>query len=142
MDEFASKIRQEQNPVTAARHRKEVFWQITFPVGIFILVLLAMGLLASIPGTSVSVWANISLIWLIILMLIFTLILMFILAALAYLVIRINQTLPPYAFRAQCFFARLTGQVAHICDKAVEPALRSHALSASLRGLWRSVRRN
>ena len=141
MDEFASKTSQERNPVTAARHRKEVFWQVTFPVGVVILVLLAMGLMASIPGTSVSVWADISLIWLIVLMLIFTLILMFILAALAYLVIRINQAMPPYAFRAQGFFARLTGQVAQVCDKAVEPALRSHALSASLRRLGRSILR-
>jgi hypothetical protein len=135
MDNIDDVSRQERNLITAARHRREVFWQITFPCVMLVLVLVTMGVLAVVPGGTTRVWADISLIWLIILASILTVILMVLLIALAYLVVKMVHGLPRYALLAQRFFARLSEQVEGAGDRAVEPVLRAHSLSASLRKL-------
>src|SRR5512137_1845356 len=91
----------ERNPETYAQHKKEVFWQIMFPMLIGILIL--FGMLAIIfysvrAGVSdLSRYADVSLIWLIIPSLLVALIFLIFLAAIIYLFTVVLRILPRYS---------------------------------------------
>jgi hypothetical protein len=127
-----------RNVITQEAHRREVFWQITMPVGFFgLLVLLGAILivLQTARGTDPSNWANISLIWLILPMLVILLIILAIVAGLAYAVTWLYIQLPPFAFKTQEFLKLAFIQVKKVCDLIVEPILRLHSFQASNRVL-------
>ena len=86
-------------------------------------------------------WADIALIWLIIPMMIVSLIMLLLLAGLAYAVIWLVRTIPGYALQAQNFMIMIAGQVERLGNMIVEPILRVNAILASLRALGRSLRR-
>ncbi|MBN2548783.1 MAG: hypothetical protein JXB15_06485 [Anaerolineales bacterium] len=133
----------ERNPVTYARHRQEVLWQITIPVLAGVILLLALGILAAVLGTAndQSQWADISLIWLIAPTLFMVLILLIITAGIAYGVMRLIDVLPFYTRRLQDFFILLTVRISRLDDKAVEPVLRLKTYRASLSSLGQQVNR-
>ena len=119
---FTPKIR---NPETAARHRREVFWQITIPLLVFILLLILLVLALAVGGAGdLSTWADISTIWLIIPLLIFGTIFLVLMVAMVYGISRLLAVLPYYAFRAQIFFFRTRNAVRIYSDKAVEPVFK------------------
>ena len=70
----------ERNPKTHATHRREVFWQITLPliIGILLMVaaIVAIILSATQPVTDLERWAGVSLIWMILPSLFFALIIL------------------------------------------------------------------
>ena len=90
----------EPNPLTQRQHRKEVLWQITLPLAIGVLLVLAAGIGVGYAGASkagpVDRWASISTIWLIIPMMAVALIFLAVTAALAYGLMRLNALLPRY----------------------------------------------
>jgi uncharacterized Tic20 family protein len=132
----------ERNPVTQEAHRKQVFWQITVPLVIVVIVILALAVLVAAGSPQgASLWADISLIWLIIPVMIISLILLALLAGLAFAVIWLLRTIPGYAMQAQNFMIMITGQVERLGDLIVEPILRVNAFLASLQALGRSLRR-
>ena len=133
----------ERNPVTHARHRREVLWQVTVPVLAGVVIVVAMAVLASWLGSSqeVSQWADTSLIVLIVPTMFFALIFLVLLAAFIFGVIRLIQVLPPYARRLQDFFVMLGVQIGKLDDKIVEPILRAQALTASTKAFGRQFRR-
>jgi uncharacterized membrane protein YobD (UPF0266 family) len=139
-DEFP--FTKERNPVTQLSHRKQVLWQITIPlvIGVVIILIVAILVTTGSPQTA-SLWADISLIWLIIPVMIASLILLVLLAGLAYAVIWLVRTIPGYALQAQNFMIMIAGQVERLGDMIVEPILRVNAFLASLQALSRSLRR-
>jgi uncharacterized membrane protein YobD (UPF0266 family) len=139
-DEFP--FTKEPNPVTQLSHRKQVLWQITIPlvIGVVIILIVAILVTTGSPQTA-SLWADISLIWLIIPVMIASLILLVLLAGLAYAVIWLVRTIPGYALQAQNFMIMIAGQVERLGDMIVEPILRVNAFLASLQALSRSLRR-
>jgi hypothetical protein len=135
----------EPNPVTTAKHRGEVFWQVTLPFiigfGLF-LVASVLGWIATSPEA--SVWADISTVFLISVLFIGFLIMTLVAAALAYLAYYMVRILPPYTRSAQDF-SDLTRQYARVyADKIVEPILKIQGFTASSRALKKglSLRRN
>jgi hypothetical protein len=139
-DEFSSS--KERNPVTYQSHRKQVLWQITIPlvIGAVIILILAVLVTTGSPQTA-SLWADISLVWLIIPVMIVSLILLVLLAGLAYAVIWLVRTIPGYAMQAQNFMIMIASQVEKLGNVIVEPILRLNAFLASLQVLSRSLRR-
>ena len=130
----------EPNPLTQRKHRQEVLWQISIPLAAGMLLVLAAGagvIFASAAGGAVDRWASISLIWLIIPTMILTLLLIVVTAALAYGLIRLIGVLPGYSRRLQDIFVMINARLRKIADAAVEPALRVHSFTASLRALRR-----
>ena len=128
----------ERNPRTHQAHKREVFWQITFPliVGvILVLVLAVLTLFAATGGGSVKQAADASLIFLIIPLMIVTVIFTIIFGALAYGIIKLNGMLPFYARQAQDIFMRVRQQVQLGSDKAVEPFLKIRSFFASVEAL-------
>jgi hypothetical protein len=139
-DEFP--FTKERNPVTQQSHRKQVLWQITVPlvIGAVIILILAVLVTTGSPQTA-SLWADISLVWLIIPVMIVSLILLVLLAGLAYAVIWLVRTIPGYAMQAQNFMIMIVRQVEKLGNVIVEPILRVNAFLASLQALSRSLRR-
>jgi hypothetical protein len=128
-----------RNPVTTAKHRRETFWQITFPFILVLLVFLGAAggvIYAALTGQGhPSLWADTSAIWLALLMMGMLLPVLIILAGLVYGVIYLIRVLPPYAYKTQRIFWLVNRYVAQTTDKLAEPVLRVHSLWAMLKTL-------
>lgn len=92
-----------RNPKTAARFRRESWWQITFPV--LVVAVLMLGCAAAtfvLSGSAgVSIVADYSLILLSVPTLIVGLIVLVITVAITYVIMLLLRHIPPYAFIAQ-----------------------------------------
>ncbi len=129
-----------RNPLTTLRHRREVLWQITLPVAGFTLVLLVLAVLAATTSAQkASLWADISVIFLVIPAMFFALITMIIFAAGVYLITRLLQVLPFQFFRAQNGLFRISLQVARLTNRMVEPVLKVHSFNAAARTFTHQV---
>jgi len=127
-----------RNPHTHANHRREVLLQVTLPLLITILLLVAAVLGVNLgDNTQVHRWANASLILLLIPVLFFSLLFLAILAMLVYAISRLLGILPPYARLTQDLFSQMEFKVKKAADAAVEPALRLHAAKAGWQAFTR-----
>jgi len=132
-----------RNPITHQRHRREVFWQITFPILAVSLILLILAVLAAgLTAASASTWADISLIYMIIPALFFSLLIMILFAALVYLILRLLHILPFYFFKGHNWFLLVNLRVGRIGDNLTEPFVRLRAWKAGAGALGRQMRRN
>ena len=89
MNDFPSQPALVRNPVTRKRHQKEVLWQITIPMLIGSLILLVLAALAVAAATGIVPgdtrrWADISMIWLIVPVMLVTLLALLFLAGSIY----------------------------------------------------------
>ena len=129
-----------RNPVTRKRHQKEVLWQITVPMLIGSGILLALALTAvGLAPVDASRWADISMIWLIIPAMFVTLLALIFLGASIYGVMRLILVLPKYSYQALGWLLLFGLQLRRLNDRLVEPFLRMHMLSASMKALGRRV---
>lgn len=131
-----------RNPLTQQSHRREVLWQITIPIvagTVIMLVLCVLAVMLSSP--SASLWADISLIWLIPPVFLVVFLMMVINAGSAYLLIRMIAAAPPFFFKVQNLFRRVQLKVGIYSNKAVEPVLRVRAWGASARAAGRAAQR-
>jgi hypothetical protein len=123
----------ERNPHTERDHKRDVLWQITFPiiVGLSVVLLLAVLTLTAATGNaSIKQAADASLIFLIIPLMIVTILFTVIFAGIAYGLLVANQKLP-YSFKqAQDFMYLVRDQVRMGSDKVVEPILRVQSFFA------------
>jgi uncharacterized BrkB/YihY/UPF0761 family membrane protein len=127
----------ERNPLTHAKHRREVFWQIIFPmlIGILlVLVVVAVILLsATHAATNLSRWADVSLIWLIMPSLFFALIILIALISIIYLITVVLRITPGYARILQNYFEIGRYRVSQYSNRIVEPILKTRSTWAILR---------
>lgn len=133
-------IERERNSRTEAAHKREVFWQITFPLIVGVVLALTLAVLAVISATSggsVKQAADAALICLIVPLMIFTLIGMIIFGATAFGLVKANQEIPFLAKRAQDGLEMVRYQVQIGSDKAVEPILKIRSFFASIGALKR-----
>lgn len=132
-----------RNPITHQRHRREVFWQITFPVMLVCVVLLILAVLTvGLSTERASKWADISLIWMIIPALLFSLLTMILLAAGVYLTLRLIHILPFYFYKGHNWFLLVNLRMSSLGDRLAEPFLRVRAWKAGAGALSRQIRRN
>jgi hypothetical protein len=131
---------QPRNPVTHAKHRREVFWQITIPVIIGVILIVGVAILiilASIGNFMVSSkLADISIIWLIIPAMIISLIVALILAGLVYLVYMALIYLPGISFKIGGIFDIVRLKVRQFSDLAVKPVVGAKSSWAAVRALF------
>ena len=133
-------IERERNTRTEAAHKREVFWQITFPliVGVVIALILAvLVLISATSGGSIKQAADAALICLIVPLMFFTLIGMIIFGATAFGLVKANQELPFLAKRMHGGFEVVRYQIQVGSDKVVEPILKIRSFFASLGALKR-----
>lgn len=142
MEVTVSKInrRRERNPLTYARHRKEVFWQISLPLAIGSLILLAFaGLSLTLEAGEISRWADISLVWMIAPIMLVILITFAMLVVSIYVTVKLIEALPYYSLQLLNGLI-LIGRYMHQAEnRAVEPFVRLKTFSASARALGRQI---
>jgi hypothetical protein len=135
----------ERNPSTYAIHRREVFWQITFPLAIALLIILCMVtgvILAGIKGVGdISRWADISVIWLLIPAIVLTLIAFFFLVGFIYLITRLLGVFPGAARLVQDYFHLFQVRSKKVADKIVEPFIRLRSYKAGAEALWQKSKK-
>lgn len=130
-----------RNPITRQRHRREVFWQITFPIILICLVILILAVLTvGLSADSASTWADISLIYMIVPALLFTLLTMIFLAAGVYLTIKLLHILPFYFYKGHNWFLLVNLRVGSLGDRLAEPFLRVRVWKAGAGALGRQIR--
>lgn len=127
----------ERNPKTHAEHRREVFWQITLPLLLGILVLLA-GVGAIIfsavqPVTDLERWADVSLMWMILPSLFIALLVLVILSGFVYVVSFVYKLIPGYARIVQLYIELVKSKISQISNLTIEPIIRLETLWARVR---------
>jgi Na+/H+ antiporter NhaC len=142
MDDFQPSIPSERSSEAEQKHHREVLLQITLPLIIFVLIILALAVFAATgaPG-NVSRWASVSLIWLLVPMILLAFIFLIILGGLAFGVTRLIGILPEYAHKVQDIFDRIGDLVKQGSDAAVEPFLRVQSFLASVQAVKRNLKR-
>ncbi len=131
-----------RNPLTHRRYRRQVFWQVYFPLSVIVLAGLSIGLLSiSAPSGSSRLWADIALIFiLLVIMLCMTFGLLLAIPAI-YLIRRVSSAIPHAFLRGEDFMMDLKRRVRAISDKLVEPFLRYHSAREGVRALRRRLGR-
>ena len=125
------------NPLSRAAHRRQVFWQIIFPLILGALLILALAVGAGLVSSqTASQAANISTMWLILPVFSFIFIITLVLAAVTYGLIRLIGILPPYAALVQNFFVAVSQKVRKVSDQAVEPVIKAASAQARLNALF------
>jgi hypothetical protein len=108
-------------------HRRQVTWQIIAPVIVASLLIIGgtvlVGLAAARGPAAIDRWAAISTIWLLIPVLFAGLLLLVILAALAYLTGLAADFIPPYSRKAQVFVSQVEAGVQRGAAIAYRPKL-------------------
>ena len=109
------------------KHRRDVNLQIILPIGIATLVAVGVAVLSGLAATadspSVSLWADISLIWLIIPLMVLALVIMALVIALAYGLNRLLKITPQYTGLAQYYTFWFSAQIKIWTDKLIQPVL-------------------
>ena len=141
MNDFQPSMPSERSSEAEQKHRREVLLQITLPLVIFVLIILALAVFAATgaPG-NVSRWASVSLIWLLIPLILIAFIFLIILGGLAFGVTRLTGVLPGYAHQAQDLFDRIGELVKQGSDKIVEPFLRAQSFIASAQAVKKNLK--
>jgi hypothetical protein len=137
MESQKQPINPERNPKTQAAHRRDVIWQITLPLlaGV-LLILAAVGAIIFStlqPVTDVGRWASVSLMWLILPALFFSLLFLAVLAGLVYAISFILRLIPRYALLVQLFVERVKNKAGQLLNLSVEPVLRINSIWAAIR---------
>jgi ABC-type transport system involved in cytochrome c biogenesis permease subunit len=131
----------ERNPATYESHRREVFRQITIPliIGVVLLVAACGAIVwgSFWVGGDASRWADISLIWLILPAMLATLVFLLVTGGLVYLTVLLIARLPPLFLKLFNLFTRINAALRRAADKAVEPVLRVESWKAG----WKRLRR-
>jgi len=140
MDENHTSPIPSRNPVTQAAHRRQVFWQITVPFLLGLVLILTVAVFASIsgPGTA-SLYGDVSLIWLILPMLGVLLIGSIIIGGLVYLVVKMNQALPGLAYKIHDLVKVVQGRLTGVADISVKPVYKVAGVNATIKAVLKAI---
>ena len=137
MDEKPQFVLPERNPQTHAAHRRDVLRQITLPLitGSLLLVACMALVIIAAAGANGEVrrWADVSLVWLLLPALFFSLLILGLLIGITYLVSKLLGVLPGYARLVQDGYTTLTGKVMHLSDALILPVLKLKGWLAAAR---------
>lgn len=120
------------------RHQRQRFWQILTPLGLSVLLILVLAVMVVMTATTtevggaVSQWADTSLIWLSMPVLIFAIITILILVGLIVLVARILNIVPVYTFLGQQYSNWIAVKVKYWLNKLVEPLIAVRSFRAAV----------
>ena len=121
-----------------ASHRQQLFWQIGLPLGVTVLLVVALAVLAALAtaqDASQGVhWASISLIVLILPLYVAGLVMFVFITLFIYGVARLYQVLPIYTIKARAFVYRAGAFALEYLNRVVQPVI-------ALRGGWAGLQR-
>jgi len=121
------------------KHKWQFVWQIIIPLVLAIMLVIASGVyITNESADQISQRADISLIWLMIPLMFFSLIFLVVLVLLIYTIACLLKILPTYTQRTRKLAKRMEHVVRRAADAAVKPVLFFESLLASLRVImWR-----
>ena len=109
------------------KHRRDVNRQILFPIILASLVAIGLAILSGIAATGsnpgVSLWADISIIWLIIPIMMLALVILVLMIALVYGLNRLLKISPHYTGMAQAYALWLNAEAKIWTDKIIQPVI-------------------
>jgi hypothetical protein len=113
------------DPPTIRAHKAQFAWQILVPIILVVLIVFAAGVFVianavSGPGQT-GLWADISVIWLVVPALFFALAFLVIVITTVYGMAKLLQLLPHYTGKAQGFFTLLSAGILKLADGSVKP---------------------
>jgi len=130
----------QRNILTQRLHKKQVLWQIILPLCIGIPVLFTLGILTIFSGSeTVSHWADISLIFLLIPLMLMGLVISALIVGLIIGISRLMQYIPTYAHLVQQFAFLVKGRVLQRCNISVEPILFVRSTIPAIRVLFARI---
>jgi hypothetical protein len=130
--------KRERNERTWQAHRRDVFWQITMPLAVILLVvfaILGLTVYAAAGGGSVAKGGDVALVFLIIPLMVMAVFSLVVFGAAAYGLVRLNNALPFYTRQMQDAMYRLQRRVNAGADKVTAPILKVHGFIASVKAL-------
>lgn len=105
-------------------HRRQFFWQIILPLLVTLALLVTGGVFIAIGGTSQArLWADISIIWLIVPALILALLVLVLLGFMVYAIARLLKAMPRFTSQAQDIARRVSAGSQKAADATVKPVL-------------------
>jgi hypothetical protein len=125
---------------TYLKHRKEVRWKILAPViASAVVCVLCSALVYAATfnyGGDVTLWAQISEIYLAIPAIIFLVVAFAMVAGIAYLLTRLLSILPRYTYQAQGLFWKIRDGVRRGADAVAKPVINIDAIGASINRIF------
>lgn len=128
----------EPNPVTRASHRREFSLQVLLPLGLFLLLAIALTVVFILNSVgTVEAWSQIATIMLVTLWLLGGLILLALVGALLYIVSYVLKMLPPYTRMAQEGIETIRTQVEKGADVTAKPVIQIKSFLAAVNAIFR-----
>ena len=129
----------EETP-SIKKHKRQTFWQITFPLIMTVLLILAVAVLVGFSAfgeeSGSGRWAAISTIWLVIPMMIIALIFLVVIIAMVYGMAHLLKITPPYTGKAQYYVNKAADKIQTAADTLTKPVMLGGGVLASLKALF------
>lgn len=121
-------------------YRRQRFWQIILPIVVVsFLLVVAGGITISLDGELNRLWADISIIWLVIPLLFTALFLLILLVGMIYLLFKLTNVLPRYTRKAQHIFIRIEQETCRGSDSVVKPIFWINQFQSGFKRLLRII---
>lgn len=127
------------------RHKRQRFWQILVPVifgGVLVLVVAVLMILSITginTGIAVSQWADASVIWILLPMILFGIMASVILFGLIYGLVQLLRILPSYTGLVQSYVRRYTSMIGEGSLKVLAPIIKVKSYRAGLSAVFSSL---
>lgn len=123
---------------TARAHKRQFTWQILAPILVMTMLIITGALLVTTGGiTRTSVWADVSMIWLLIPALLFAFSLLVVIITIIYGMIKILQIIPHYTGKAQDIFSRVSTGTRKVADGTTKPFFWYKQAGAVIKSIFR-----
>ncbi len=143
--QFSASSFQSVNGPSIQRHHRDKFWQILFPLILGVLLILGMAVIVvltatrSTAGGSVSQWADASLLWLILPVMMIAIFGIVVLLGLIYLVAKLINILPTYTNLVQVYAELIAGKVSLVTRKILSPFVNLSSTNAGVKGFFSAL---
>lgn len=123
---------------TIRAHKRQFAWQILAPVIVIAGLVIAGAVLVTTGGRArTGVWADVSLIWLLIPALLFAFVFLAVIITVIYGMGKILQIIPRYSWKAQGFFNRVSSGTRRVADGTTKPFFWFKEAGAVIKSIFR-----
>ena len=127
----------EPNPITKAAHKKDFFKSVLLPLGLVLLVMVALAVMFAIFGIGeIATWSQIATIMLVSLWLLFGLVILALVGGLVYLVSYVLKVMPSYTRKAQEGIDTIRDQAVRGADITVKPVIQIESFLAAVNAIF------
>ena len=120
------------------RHHQQRLWQIILPIILVSLIIFSIGVYyVAAEGSPTQVWADISIIWIILPLLVIFLLVFILLVGMIYLLYKVNRNTPLVTDRIQKIFSLIQQRSLDAADTIVKPVLWINQSQAGIVRLFR-----